>query len=97
MLFSSSWSQTAELIKGLAQDIGITDLYLIGNGVRDEKDTRFIQEHSPDLPILGFLPYSPEAIEADMEGVAVFEAAPELVRQTQLIAAELDNLMGNAQ
>lgn len=88
--------QTAELIKALAQDIGITDLYLVGNGVRDEKDTRFIQKHSPDLPILGFLPYSSEAIEADMAGVAVFEAAPELVRQTQLIAAELDRLMGSA-
>jgi CO dehydrogenase maturation factor len=88
--------QTAALIKRLAQDIGITDLYLIGNGVRDERDTRFIQEHSPDLPILGFLPYSPEAIEADMEGIAVFHAAPILVQETERIAAKLDDLRSSA-
>jgi len=84
--------QTAELIKRLAQDIGITDLYLIGNGARDERDGEFLRQHSPDLPILGLLPYSPEAIEADMQGVAVFEAAPKLVEATKLIAAELDRL-----
>lgn len=82
--------QTAELIQGLAQDIGIPRLYLVGNGVRDEADRQFIQEQGPDLPILGFLSYSPEAVEADMKGVAVFEMAPQLVREAQLIAAELD-------
>jgi CO dehydrogenase maturation factor len=84
--------QTAELIKRLAQDIGITALYLIGNGIRDERDGEFLHQHGPELPILGLLPYSPEAIEADMQGVAVFEAAPKLVEATKLIAAELDRL-----
>jgi CO dehydrogenase maturation factor len=84
--------QTAELIRKLAHDIGITHLYLVGNGIRDERDAQFIREHSPDLPILGFLPYSPEAIEADMEGVAVFDVAPELVQETELMVAKLDDL-----
>jgi CO dehydrogenase maturation factor len=84
--------QTAELIQRLAQDIGIPRLYLVGNSVRDARDREFIQEHGPELPILGFLPYSPSAIEADMKGVAVFEGASELVEEAQLIAAELDKL-----
>ena len=85
--------QTAELIQKLATDIGIPRLYLVGNSVRDERDRQFISEHGPDLPILGFLSYSPEAIEADMQGVSVFEAAPQLVDATELIAAELDRLL----
>ena len=84
--------QTAELIRSLAQDIGIPHLYLVGNGVRDERDRRFVREQGPDLPILGFLPYAPEAIEADMKGVAIFEMAPQLVQETRLIATELDKL-----
>jgi CO dehydrogenase maturation factor len=88
--------QTAELIQKLATDIGIPRLYLVGNSVRDERDRQFISEHGPDLPILGFLSYSPEAIEADMQGVSVFEAAPQLVEATQLIAAELDRLQSIA-
>jgi CO dehydrogenase maturation factor len=88
--------QTAELIQKLATDIGIPRLYLVGNSVRDERDRQFISEHGPDLPILGFLSYSQEAIEADMQGVSVFEAAPQLVEATQLIAAELDRLQSIA-
>jgi len=82
--------QTAELIQTLAQDIGIPRLYLVGNRVRDERDRQFIREQGPDIPILGFLSNSPEAIEADMKGVAIFEMAPQLVREAQLIAAQLD-------
>jgi len=88
--------QTAELIQSLAQDIGIPRLYLVGNAVRDERDREFIRQHGPDLPILGFLPYTPEAIEADMKGVAIFDMAPQLVSETQLIAAELDKLNPSA-
>lgn len=82
--------QTAELIQTLAQDIGIPRVYLVGNRVRDERDRQFIREQGPDIPILGFLSDSPEAIEADMKGVAIFEMAPQLVREAQLIAAQLD-------
>ena len=88
--------QTALLIQRLAQDIGIPNLYLVGNAVRDEADRQFIREQGPNLPILGFLSYSPEAIEADMKGVAVFEIAAQLVQEAQLIAAELDRLKASA-
>ena len=88
--------QTALLIQKLAQDIGIPNLYLVGNAVRDEADRQFIREQGPNLPILGFLSYSPEAIEADMKGVAVFEIAAQLVQEAQLIAAELDRLKASA-
>ena len=81
---------TAELIRTLAGDIRIPHLYLVGNRVRDERDRQFIREQGPDIPILGFLSDSPEAIEADMKGVAIFEMAPRLVDEARLIADELD-------
>lgn len=84
--------QTAELIQRLATDIGIPRLYLVANNVRDARDRQFIREHGPDLPILGFLSHSPDAIEADMQGISVFEKAPQLVEEAQVIAAELDRL-----
>ncbi len=84
--------QTAEMIHRLAKDIGIPRLFLVGNTVRDERDCQFIRDHGPDLPILGFLSHSPEAIEADMTNVAVFEMAPQLVQEARLIADQLDQL-----
>jgi CO dehydrogenase maturation factor len=88
--------QTAALIQRLAQDIGIPRLYLVANSVRDDRDRQFVREYGPDLPVLGFLPHSPLAIEADMKGLAVFEVASELVQETRLIAAELDRLVSTA-
>ncbi len=88
--------QTAELIRKLAQDIGIPRLYLVGNRVRDEADRQFIREHGPDLPILGFLSYAAEAIEADMRGRAIFETAPQLVHEAEAIALELDRQHASA-
>jgi CO dehydrogenase maturation factor len=82
--------QTAELIQRLAQDIGIQRVYLVGNKVRDERDRQFIREHGSNIPLLGFLSDSPQAIEADMKGVAIFEMAPKMVHEAELIAAELD-------
>jgi CO dehydrogenase maturation factor len=88
--------QTAALIQRLAQDIGIPRLYLVANSVRDDRDRQFIRQHGPDLPVLGFLPHSPLAIEADMQGLAVFEAAADLVKEAQSIAQELDRLVSAA-
>ena len=85
--------QTAGLIQRLAEDIGIPRLYLVGNSVRDESDRQFVRDHGPNLPVLGFLPYSPLAIEADMKGLAVFETAPDLVKEAQAITAGLDRLI----
>ena len=85
--------QTAGLIRRLAQDIGIPRLYLVANSVRAESDRQFVREHGPALPVLGYLPYSPLAIEADMKGLPVFEAATDLLGEAQLIAAELDRLV----
>jgi len=84
--------QTAEMIQKLAKDIGIPRLFLVGNAVRDERDREFIREYGPELPVLGFLSHSAEAIEADMRGVAVFEMAPQLVEEAQTIAGKLDEL-----
>ena len=68
-----------EEIRRLAGDIGLKQLYLVGNRVRNQADETFIRQIAGDLPILGFLPYDPQVIEADLTGQAVFDIAPETV------------------
>lgn len=69
---------TAAQIARLAQDIGIRKLYLVGNKMRNEEDVAFMTRNSPGLPVLGALPASPEAVQADLDGVPVYDAVPEL-------------------
>ncbi len=84
--------QTARRIKKLAADIGIGRVYVVGNKVRDENDRDFIAQELSDLDLLGFLSYSPLAIEADRRGVAVFDLDPHMVEEAEAIADRLPGL-----
>jgi len=86
--------QTAQAVQQLAADIGIRRVLVVGNKVRGPEDEAFIAGSLPATEILGFLPHSPRAIEADLQGEAIYEAAPELVEQTEVIKGRLEARIG---
>jgi CO dehydrogenase maturation factor len=51
-------TETAHRIKGLAADIGIRKVRVVGNKVRDSKDEELIRSNCEGLQIIGFLPLS---------------------------------------
>ena len=81
---------TAAQIKSLAGDIGLTRLFLVGNKVRSDEDRAYIEAHSPGLPVLGHLPYTLKAQEADRAGQAAYDSALEMVEATRAIAEGLE-------
>ena len=81
---------TAAQIKNLATDIKVQDIYIVGCKVRDDQDEKFIEENTPDLPLLVHLPMDERVIEADRKGVAVFNLSPELARAARKILEELN-------
>jgi CO dehydrogenase maturation factor len=81
---------TAHAIRKLAADIGVTRCYVVGNKVRTETDRDYIQSGlDATLPLIGVLPYSSQAIEADMQNEAIFDTAPELVKAADQLAETL--------
>ncbi len=80
---------TASQIKSLAEDIKLARLFLVGSKVGGEEDRAFILEHSPGLPVLGFLPNDPGVAQADRKGLAVYDQAPELAHVARQIAQKL--------
>ena len=69
---------TAAQIKKLANDIGLTRLWLVGNKVRDEDEKEFLMKETPQLPVLGSLPLDLGVQEADRLGIAVYDHVPAL-------------------
>ena len=65
--------ETAHQIKKLAQDLGLKNIVLVGNKVRNDQDREFLIRQLPGFTFLGFLPYDNQIIEADLEGRAPFE------------------------
>lgn len=84
--------QTARAVRRLAADIGIDQVFVVGNKVRDERDRAFILENLPGDRILGFLSYSPKAIESDLTGRAIFEVDPDLIAEAEVIKETLADL-----
>lgn len=64
---------TAAQIKKLANDIGLTKLWLVGNKVRNDDEAKFLGAETPGLPVLGFLPADLKVQEADRLGIPVYD------------------------
>jgi CO dehydrogenase maturation factor len=82
--------QTAHTIRRLAADIGLKKVYIVGNKVRNEQDRAFITEQLADENILGFLPYSAAAVEADVRGKAIFDTDLQMVEAAKEVKARLE-------
>jgi CO dehydrogenase maturation factor len=80
---------TAKQIKKLSNDIGLKKLWLIGNKVRNEEEAAFLEEQTPGIPVLGYLPALLTVQEADRLGIAVYDHVPELREAAEKMAAKL--------
>jgi len=83
---------TAAQIKKLANDIGLQRLYLVGNKVRNDEETKFLEAETPDLPLLGYLPADLKVQEADRLGIPVYDYVERLKTATQQIISMLNEL-----
>jgi len=86
--------ETARTVQRLAADLGIRRCYVVGCKVRSERDRELVRKAVPGLEVLGFLPYSPLAVEADLDGKSAYDVAPDLVEAAREIRARLDELEG---
>jgi CO dehydrogenase maturation factor len=80
---------TAAQIKKLANDIGLTRLYLVGNKVRNGDEAAFLNAETPGLPVLGCLPADLKVQEADRLGIPVYDHVLSLKEATQQISQNL--------
>lgn len=81
---------TAAQISDLAQDLGITNLYLVGSKIREEDDLEFIRRQGLDLPLLGSLPFHAHVQEADRRQVSLFQLSSVLAGAARQIADNLE-------
>jgi CO dehydrogenase maturation factor len=81
--------ETAQHVRELAKDLGLTKVAVVGNKIRGPEDEEFLKKNLPDLPILGFLPYDPKVIEADLTGRPPYEVCPAMLTAAEEIGKQL--------
>jgi CO dehydrogenase maturation factor len=82
---------TARQIRKLADDIGISKVYVAGNKTVGRDDEDFIRENLKDFPFLGFISLNGKVAEADKRGISPYDLDERIKRE---VAAILDSLEG---
>ncbi|MDO4522913.1 MAG: carbon monoxide dehydrogenase accessory protein CooC [Eubacteriales bacterium] len=82
--------QTYKNVKRLADDLGVKQVRVVANKVRDEKDEEFIRSRIPAEDLLGFIHYNSEVIDADRNGSSPFDYSQKVVEEIRAIKGRID-------
>ena len=80
---------TAEHIRKLASEIGLSNIHLIGNKIRNKDDEAFLKTHLSGFEFLGFLPFDDALIEADVKGISPFDTESVALKIVESITQQL--------
>ncbi len=81
--------ETAYRIRELAKDIGLENIAVVANKIRNKRDRDFLISAMPDFEFLGFIPYDQSIIEAGLGNFPLINSSPEIISRVQDIAARL--------
>jgi CO dehydrogenase maturation factor len=85
--------QTARQIESLARGLGVKDVFVVGNKIRQESEKDFIETHLKGMTFLGFMSYTADAVAADLNGKSPYDASPSTKEEAKKIKAALDRLI----
>lgn len=86
--------QTYRNVKRLASDLGVKQVRVVANKVRDERDEEFIRSKIPPEDLLGFVHYNPEIIDADRSGASPYDFSRSAVEEIRRIKEVIDRTEG---
>src|SRR3972149_3136734 len=76
---------TAHNIQNMAGQLGLKDIVIVGNKVRNTADKEFIVSSLPGFSFLGFLPYDQAILNADQAGVPLLESSQTVITEARRI------------
>jgi len=81
--------ETGYRVRDLALEIGLQNIGVVGNKIRNGKGKDFLISSMADFEFLGFIPYDEGIVEADITGFPLIDSSEEVMRQVEDIAARL--------
>ncbi|MEE9400137.1 MAG: carbon monoxide dehydrogenase accessory protein CooC [Dehalococcoidales bacterium] len=81
--------ETAHTIKGLAQDIGLQNIGVVGNKIRSQSDREFLISSLPAFDFLGFIPFDQAIVDADLANLPLLDASSQVTNEVKNIYRQL--------
>ena len=82
--------QTYHNVKRLAADLGVKQVRVVANKVRDSRDEEFVKSAIPAEDLLGFIHYNPDIMDADRQGKSPYDFSPTAIDEIRKIKEILD-------
>jgi len=77
--------ETAHRINKLAEDIGLNNIGIVSNKVRSQSDKEFIISCLDGFEFLGFIPYDPAIIDADLANLSLLDSSRQVTAEVRNI------------
>ncbi len=82
--------QTYHSVKRLAADLGVKQVFVVANKVRDEYDEDFIRSQIPEEDLLGMIHYSGKVADADRKAASPYDIADDAVEEIRSIKNKIE-------
>ncbi len=82
--------QTYHSVKRLAADLGVKQVSVVANKIRDDADEAFIRERIPAEDLLGMIHYSDLVADADRRCASPYDIAEDAVEEIRSIKDIID-------
>ena len=82
--------QTYRNVKRLAEGLGVKQVGVVANKIRDEKDEEFVRSMIPAEDLLGMIHYNTDIMDADRQGASPYDLAPGAVEEIRQIKALME-------
>lgn len=89
--------QTAHHVENLAKGLGVKQVFVVGNKIQRDTDKAFIEKNLGSMQILGYMHFSADTVQADLDGKSAFDASPSAVSEAKVIKTALDSLLKTGQ
>ncbi len=86
--------ETGRRVLQLAGEIGLEQVFIVGNKMQGDAHRRFVEDAFVDTPVLGFISYNETILEADYECRAVYENNERLMTEVRGVFSALQNRLG---
>lgn len=86
--------QTAHTVERMAGELGIKDIMVVANKVRNKDDVEYIRKSIGKMKLVGELGFDYAIMEADIKGIPPYETSPELVMAVNALKANIEKHLG---
>ncbi|MFZ7119963.1 MAG: ArsA-related P-loop ATPase [Eubacteriaceae bacterium] len=85
--------QTYDRVRKLANDLGVSNVFVIGNKITDEADIEFIKNHVGEKNSIGFIQYEKEISLSDRENTSAYFASKNFKNSINEIADKINTVV----